>query len=45
MTSEPEGLRLLGRVRVRLGFVDEDDPDYVPDVPPDWARVVVIGSR
>lgn len=23
---------------------DEDDPDYVPDSPPDWARVVEIGS-
>lgn len=23
---------------------DEDDPDYVPDSPPDWARVVAIGS-
>jgi predicted metal-dependent peptidase len=23
---------------------DEDDPDYVPDAPPEWARVVVIGS-
>ncbi|MFF3323750.1 VWA-like domain-containing protein [Streptomyces sp. NPDC002889] len=23
---------------------DEDDPDYVPDSPPAWARVVVIGS-
>ncbi|MGJ6967273.1 vWA domain-containing protein [Streptosporangium sp. G11] len=22
---------------------DEDDPDYVPDAPPEWARVVVIG--
>lgn len=22
----------------------EDDPDYVPDSPPDWARVVAIGS-
>ncbi|MDX2847139.1 VWA-like domain-containing protein [Actinacidiphila glaucinigra] len=22
----------------------ENDPDYVPDTPPDWARVVVIGS-
>ena len=22
----------------------EDDPDYVPDTPPDWARVVEIGS-
>ncbi|MFF4268180.1 vWA domain-containing protein [Streptomyces virginiae] len=23
--------------------VSEDDPDYVPDVPPTWARVVTIG--
>ena len=22
---------------------DEDDPDYVPDTPPAWARVVQIG--
>jgi predicted metal-dependent peptidase len=22
---------------------DEDDPDYVPDMPPDWARVVTVG--
>ena len=22
---------------------DENDPDYVPDSPPDWARVVDIG--
>lgn len=22
---------------------DEDDPSYVPDAPPDWARVVTIG--
>ncbi|MFI0975824.1 VWA-like domain-containing protein [Streptomyces sp. NPDC021093] len=22
---------------------DENDPDYVPDTPPDWARVVTIG--
>ncbi|WAL93578.1 DUF2201 family putative metallopeptidase [Streptomyces sp. Je 1-369] len=25
------------------GSWDEDDPDYVPDTPPDWARVVEIG--
>ncbi|MFE2320696.1 VWA-like domain-containing protein [Streptomyces sp. NPDC059441] len=25
------------------GAQDEDDPDYVPDAPPPWARVVVIG--
>jgi predicted metal-dependent peptidase len=23
---------------------DENDPDYVPDSPPEWARVVVIGD-
>ncbi|WP_377267760.1 VWA-like domain-containing protein [Peterkaempfera sp. SMS 1(5)a] len=23
---------------------DEDDPDYVPDSPPEWAHVVAIGS-
>jgi hypothetical protein len=27
----------------RLAGIDEDDPGYVPDAPPDWARVVVIG--
>ncbi|WRZ90033.1 VWA-like domain-containing protein [Streptomyces sp. NBC_01007] len=26
------------------GSWDEDDPDYVPDAPPAWARVVEIGS-
>lgn len=26
------------------GSWDEDDPEYVPDTPPDWARVVVIAS-
>ncbi|WP_351226880.1 VWA-like domain-containing protein [Streptomyces sp. NPDC002133] len=26
------------------GSWDEDNPDYVPDSPPAWARVVVIGS-
>ncbi|WP_254395804.1 VWA-like domain-containing protein [Streptomyces sp. AC512_CC834] len=26
------------------GSWDEDDPEYVPDSPPDWARVVVIDS-
>ncbi|MEW2074294.1 MULTISPECIES: VWA-like domain-containing protein [unclassified Streptomyces] len=23
---------------------DEDDPDYVPDTPPDWARTVTVGA-
>ncbi|WP_089156383.1 vWA domain-containing protein [Micromonospora sp. NBS 11-29] len=27
----------------RAGRWNEDDPDYVPDLPPDWARVVTIG--
>ncbi len=26
------------------GSWSEDDPDHVPDAPPGWARVVVIGS-
>lgn len=30
--------------RRSAGSWDEDDPDYVPDSPPDWARVVDIGS-
>ncbi|MEU3462793.1 VWA-like domain-containing protein [Streptomyces sp. NPDC006733] len=30
--------------RGRAASWDEDDPDYVPDVPPEWARVVTIGS-
>ncbi|MER5945037.1 VWA-like domain-containing protein [Streptomyces sp. NPDC001904] len=25
------------------GYVDEDDPEFVPDSPPKWARVVEIG--
>ncbi|MEV7780970.1 VWA-like domain-containing protein [Kitasatospora sp. NPDC088351] len=30
--------------RRRARSWDEDDPDYVPDSPPEWARVVDIGS-
>ncbi|WP_371500547.1 VWA-like domain-containing protein [Kitasatospora sp. NBC_00374] len=29
--------------RQRAGSWDENDPDYVPDSPPEWARVVTIG--
>jgi predicted metal-dependent peptidase len=29
--------------RKRTAGWDENDPEYVPDTPPDWARVVVIG--
>lgn len=28
----------------RSGSWDEEDPDHVPDTPPEWAKVVVIGS-
>lgn len=34
---------LFPRLRTR-GSWDENDPDYVPDAPPAWARVVEIGS-
>ncbi|MEU7727789.1 VWA-like domain-containing protein [Streptomyces sp. NPDC040724] len=30
--------------RGRSAQWDEEDPDYVPDSPPEWARVVTIGS-
>ncbi|WP_404963064.1 DUF2201 family putative metallopeptidase [Streptomyces sp. 147326] len=30
--------------RGRSARWDEEDPDYVPDSPPEWARVVTIGS-
>jgi predicted metal-dependent peptidase len=33
---------LFPRTRASRAW-NEDDPEYVPDVPPDWARVVVIG--
>ncbi|SDI28123.1 Predicted metal-dependent peptidase [Sinosporangium album] len=33
---------LFPRAR-RQSSWDEDDPDYMPDTPPEWARVVVIG--
>ncbi|AQS70744.1 hypothetical protein B1H29_31075 [Streptomyces pactum] len=34
---------LFPRQRARASW-DEDDPDHVPDSPPDWVRVVEIGS-
>ncbi|MEO3874820.1 VWA-like domain-containing protein [Nonomuraea sp. B12E4] len=33
---------LFSRERTTRSW-DEDDPDYVPDSPPEWARVVTIG--
>lgn len=35
---------LFPRQRSARSWAREDDPDYVPDSPPDWARVVSIGS-
>jgi predicted metal-dependent peptidase len=29
--------------RQKAAAWDEEDPDYVPDTPPDWAKVVAIG--
>lgn len=35
---------LFPRQRSARSWARQDDPDYVPDSPPDWARVVNIGS-
>ncbi|MFC8616674.1 VWA-like domain-containing protein [Micromonospora purpureochromogenes] len=42
-TSRPSCRTVVG-LFPRARPVDEEDPDYVPDSPPDWARVVVIGA-
>ncbi|MEZ0069470.1 putative metal-dependent peptidase [Streptacidiphilus sp. MAP12-20] len=44
--ARPSCRTVVGLFPRRLESVswDEDDPDYVPDTPPDWARVVEIGS-
>ncbi|GAB3184786.1 VWA-like protein DUF2201 [Micromonospora palomenae] len=43
-TSRPSCRTVVG-LFPRARPVDEENPDYVPDSPPDWARVVVIGAR
>ena len=44
-TSQPPCRTVVGLFpRQKARSWDEDDPDYVPDAPPEWARVVVIGS-
>ncbi|MFJ4426350.1 vWA domain-containing protein [Streptomyces bobili] len=46
-TSRPPCRTVVGlfpRRGGREGSWNEDDPDYVPDTPPAWARVVEIGS-
>ncbi|NEA53636.1 hypothetical protein G3I60_05575 [Streptomyces sp. SID13666] len=35
---------LFPRQRSARSWARQDDPDYVPDSPPDWARVVNIGA-
>ena len=41
--SEPPPCRtVVGLFPRHGGTVDKDDPDYVPDTPPAWARVVTI---
>ncbi|MFM9630178.1 MULTISPECIES: vWA domain-containing protein [Streptomyces] len=46
-TSRPPCRTVVGlfpRRGGKEGAWNEDDPDYVPDTPPAWARVVEIGS-
>jgi hypothetical protein len=41
--SEPPPCRVVVGLFPRpRGTADETDPDYVPDTPPPWARVVTI---
>ncbi|MFJ8578400.1 VWA-like domain-containing protein [Micromonospora sp. NPDC093277] len=42
-TSRPPSRTVVG-LFPRIAGWNEDDPDYVPDSPPEWARVVTIGS-
>ncbi|SCF17158.1 Predicted metal-dependent peptidase [Micromonospora viridifaciens] len=42
-TSRPPCRTVVG-LFPRVSRCDENDPDYVPDSPPGWARVVTIGS-
>jgi len=41
-TSRPPCRTVVGLFPRAAGW-NEDDPDYVPDSPPEWARVVTIG--
>ncbi|MET9224353.1 VWA-like domain-containing protein [Lentzea sp. NPDC003310] len=41
--SAPPPCRTVVGLFARPHRYDEDDPDYVPDEPPSWARVVTIG--
>lgn len=41
--SAPPPCRTVVGLFSRPGEVSEENPDYVPDTPPAWARVVTIG--
>ncbi|MEU6216623.1 VWA-like domain-containing protein [Streptomyces sp. NPDC047022] len=42
-SAQPPCRTVVGLFPRAGGLVDERDPDYVPDTPPPWARVVTIG--
>ncbi len=41
--SAPPPCRTVVGLFPRPSGYDEDDPDYQPETPPEWARVVTIG--
>lgn len=42
-SAQPPCRTVVGLFPRPARAVDEEDPDYVPDTPPPWARVVTIG--
>lgn len=42
--SSRPGCRTVVGLFPRIVFRDESNPDYVPDLPPEWAHVVEIGT-
>ncbi|KUN28040.1 hypothetical protein AQJ11_14445 [Streptomyces corchorusii] len=42
-SAQPPCRTVVGLFPRPAHAVDEEDPDYVPDTPPSWARVVTIG--
>nr|WP_199810376.1 VWA-like domain-containing protein [Streptomyces peucetius] len=42
-SAQPSCRTVVGLFPRPARTVDEEDPDYVPDTPPSWARVVTIG--
>ncbi|MHA4773486.1 vWA domain-containing protein [Streptomyces sp. MSC1_001] len=41
-SAQPPCRTVVGLFPRPVGGVDEEDPDYVPDTPPAWARVVTL---